>query len=310
MNDGKYWDIAWNPVTGCSPQGVGCSNCWARSMAKRFWKDRRFGDVRFHRDRLNNPKHWKKPRTIAVSWMGDLFHERVAYEWLSPIFDVMAESPQHTFLVLTKRAERCRDVLTRHIECSTNVWVGCSVSNQPEAEDLVPYILDIPNVVHWLSIEPMIGPVSLASLPCNVRPLSPTSRLHRDYFCALRGAGYDSQRDEYTDNWQYPSLDLVVVGGETGPGARPMPRDAAYGILRECRNSGTPFFFKSWGDYEALEDGSYRRWPRGHKALRGRILDGRTFDQWPDGKIRCWKPGPDLACIVRRPPGVVCGGRR
>lgn len=209
MNDAKYWTESWNPVRGCTPVGAGCAGCWAARQASRFgetlpaWRglarDGKWtGEVRFDAATLAAPLHWRKPRVVAVCWMGDLFHERVTDEQIAAVYGVMAACPQHTFLVLTKRAERRRawfddvsdrgllhggrhdDVIAEAAESVLgysaigieidwpafswplpNVWEGVSIEDQPTADARLPDALATPAAHWWLSLEPLLGKVDL-----------------------------------------------------------------------------------------------------------------------------------------------------
>ena len=200
----EWCDATWNPVTGCTPISTGCQNCWAKQMANRqrgrngYPADDPFR-VTFQRDRLKEPLAWRKPRRIAVSLMGDLFHKDVPFAWIDDVFEIMALSGQHTFLVLTKRPERMAEYLTRtvsdqgdtwnagqaNIEGAAwrligepdaqglhwtrrwplpNVWLGVSVENQAAANERIPWLLKCPAAVRFLSMEPMLAPVNLRNI--------------------------------------------------------------------------------------------------------------------------------------------------
>ena len=220
----EYLDETWNPVTGCSPVSEGCTHCWAKIMAHRFpaihgyyqefdgdyhgWEPAEFKHVRFHPERLGQPLKWKKPRRIGVCFMGDLFHKDISREWITLTMSVISGCPGHTFMVLTKRPENALQYF-RSIDCywgMKNIWLGVTAENQQRADERIPILLQIPAAKHFVSLEPLLGPVEI------------------------------KQR-----------LDLVIVGGETGPGARPMNPDWARSIRDQCKAAGVPFFFKKMG---------------------------------------------------------------
>lgn len=260
----EWTDATWNPVTGCTKISPGCKHCYAEVFAER-WRgipghpyEQGF-DLKLHPDRLEQPLRWKKPRTIFVNSMSDLFHEDIPVEFLWDIFAVMALSHSHTFQVLTKRPFRMLafcdgEIHSAMINCSAqriydkrtsedpprwlavrlplpNVWLGTSVENQDYVRR-IDSLRETPAAIRFLSLEPLLGP------------------LHMD----LEG------------------IDWVIVGGESGAGARPMNAEWVRDIRDQCLTAGVPFFFKQWGGVQ--------------KKKAGRILDGRTWDEMPDKAIR------------------------
>ena len=218
----------WNPVTGCTPISEGCQNCYAKRMSNRlkgrcgYLKDDPF-QVTMHPNRLDEPLRWRKPRRVFVCSMGDLFHPDVPEIEILKIFGVMAETPQHAYMVLTKRPKRMKEVLTSPTVANDvwlmtsrgctaepspwplpNVWLGVTAENQARADERIPILLQIPAAVRSVSVEPMLGPVSLLRwLPWDTfRKGLPGWELNPDYRQGL--------------HW-------VICGGETGRGAWPMP---------------------------------------------------------------------------------------
>jgi len=270
MADGTHieWtEATWNPITGCSLASPGCTNCYAMQLAGTrlahipsragltqpskagpVWT----GEVRFNEEWLDQPLRWTKPRMIFVCAHGDLFHESVPDDWIDRIFAVMALCPQHTFQVLTKRSARMRHYFGRpDRECEVaaeayslderveggalqwplpNVWLGVSVEDQQRADERIPDLLATPAAIRWISAEPLLGPVDLCRVRGNLAPI----------------AGYIPL--ESTDH-KPVGLDWVVVGGESGPGARPMHPDWARSLRDQCAAAGVPFFFKQWGEW-------------------------------------------------------------
>jgi len=274
--------ITWNPVTGCTPISEGCAHCYARRMAHRL--QGRFGypeaphefDVTLHPDKLNAPLRWRKPRTAFVVSMGDLFHEDVPFDWILTIWRAMFEAPRHTFLVLTKRAERMERFLNEWLPPAwqlaflepypgplPNVWGLITAENQDRLNERVPYLLRCPFVVRGVSIEPMLGAIDISA-----------------FYPPYDWGRFPDQGDGVT--YPFDGLDWVIAGGESGPGARPMHPDWARGIRDQCQAAGVPFFFKQWGanpnpwcNEAAAAGWDYTQSNGGH------LLDGREWRQWP-----------------------------
>jgi len=227
----EWTELTWNPATGCTKISQGCKNCYAERMAKRLHamgseRYRNRFAVTLHPDLVDQPKRWRSPRLVFVNSMSDLFHPDIPADYIARVFRTMAECPQHTFQVLTKRSDRLAD-LAPSLPWPGNVWMGTSVEDRRVIHRIAD-LVSVPAAVRFLSCEPLIGP--LDRLP-------------------LKGI-----------HW-------VIVGGESGPRARPMQREWALSILRQCRAAGVPFFFKQWGG------------PR--KDLTGRELNGRLYDEMP-----------------------------
>lgn len=267
MSDGtkiEWTDATWNVVNGCSVVSPGCKHCYAMKQAHRFpvrqgltqktaggmvWT----GEIRFNEALLDQPLRWKRPRKIFVCAHGDLFHEKVPIEWIAKVFNVMAEAPQHIFQVLTKRPDRLRQIMNGpkhhglwshklwHRSVLPNVWLGTSVEDQQRANERIPLLLDTPAAVRWLSMEPLLGPIDLIHVEdSTVFPGTSVS--------ALTGwGGWDYPRPGPQSG--LPSIDWVVLGGESGPGARPMHPDWARSIRNQCREAQVPFLFKQWGEW-------------------------------------------------------------
>ena len=263
-------DATWNPVTGCTPAGLGCAHCYAKRVAERFpavhgveFSSKSltstatcpvpFSTVICHPERLTIPEHWRKPRSIMCPSMGDLFHSDVPVGFIRDVLGVMDRCLQHTFIVLTKRPERARDVLGNWTKIP-NMVLGASFSTQKEVDDGMGFLLNTPANRRIVSLEPLVGPVIVP----------------REYLFALDG---------------------VIVGGETGPGARPMHPDWVRSLRDQCAPSGVPFFFKQWGEWrECVIDDTVKRattvdearLSRVGRSRAGRLLDGRTHDEL------CW----------------------
>ncbi len=260
---GIAWtEETWNPVRGCTRVSEGCRNCYAERVAARFAGPglpyeglarntqggaRWTGVVRVVEEHLNDPLRWQRPRRIFVNSMSDLFHERLSDRDVLRVFNVMREAHYrgHTFQVLTKRAARMRQFCSQlnfdssgegrlfledrglnrqgkpisFMPSMKDVWLGVSVEDQAAADERIPELLATPAAVRWLSVEPQIGPVDLS------RWLLP-----------------DPPR------WE-SQIDWVVIGGESGPGARPFDAQWARDLVRQCKRAGVPAFVKQMGAY-------------------------------------------------------------
>jgi len=233
----EWTESTWNPITGCTKVSPGCKFCYAERMAKRL---KAMGSANYengfkltlHEHVLELPLTWKKPQTIFVNSMSDLFHKNVPLEFIQKMFDVMNKAYWHRFQILTKRSERLFELdtlLTRHGRAgwTDNIWMGVSVENQNYTYR-IDHLRYTNAKVKFLSIEPLIGHIEHLDLT-NI-------------------------------NW-------VIVGGESGPGARPMKEGWVITIRDECRKAKVPFFFKQWGGV--------------NKKKNGRVLKGRTWEQMP-----------------------------
>ena len=300
---------------------------------------------------LTVPLRWRKPRRIFVCSMSDLFHEDAPDEWIDKIFAVMALCPQHSFQVLTKRPERMRAYLAgdterrsakasidfmalsggagrhhKHIQADAtegwatwplpNLWAGTSVEDQKRADERIPWILKTPAAVRGLSCEPLLGPIDLTNILAGRWPGDPPGPAEASYVDSLRGERWYLRQGRRLGPDRVNRIDWVIVGGESGPGGRPMHPDWARSIRDQCQAAGVPFFFKQWGEWGpvvstgddpdpegrsvmALPDGTLTdtEWnggPGSHlidaqpmfrtgKKAAGRKLDDRTWDEYPDG---------------------------
>jgi len=264
----EWADAVWNPITGCSPISAGCENCYAARMAKRlagrvgYPADDPF-KVTLHPERVDEPQYWRKPRTVFVCSMGDLFHEDVPFGFLSLLFGRMHSLRRHTFLVLTKRPQRMAEFIQWYREewlgpfASAwpreyqHVWLGVTAENQAAADERIPLLLQTPAARRFVSCEPLLGPVELDNI-CTAR-----SARSSEYMNALSLEEWTEAeaREECGESFM-PPLDWVIAGGETGPGARPMHPDWVRGLRDQCKAAAVPFFFKAWGDWVVPEDGA------------------------------------------------------
>lgn len=215
----EWTDATWNPVTGCSKVSPGCKNCYAERLAMRLQAmgNPRYSngfDVTLHPDQLLLPLKWKEPRMIFVNSMSDLFHEAVPDDFIKKTFDVMAQANRHIFQILTKRAFRLES-LAAALPWPGNVWQGVSVENRDYVWR-VHHLQKIPAAVKFISVEPLLGPIS--RLP-------------------LKG------------------IDWVIVGGESGPRFRAVDPSWVRGVRDQCVRAGVPFFFKQWGGFTSKAGG-------------------------------------------------------
>src|SRR3990167_417572 len=236
----EWTEATWNPVTGCTRVSPGCAHCYALTFAERFRGvaghpyEQGF-DLTLWPERLLLPLTWKEPRRIFVNSMSDLFHHDVPDQYIEDVFDVMRRARQHVFQLLTKRSNRLA-AWSQGRPWPANVWAGVSVESQ-EYVWRVRDLLHVPAAVRFLSVEPLLGPVSLDA-------------------ALLKG------------------IQWVIVGGESGPGARPMKPEWVRNLLEQCTRARAKFFKKQWGAH--TPDGQ-----RVGKKAAGRVFDGRTWDDIP-----------------------------
>jgi protein gp37 len=306
----EWTDATWNPVTGCSVVSPGCTNCYAMKLAGTrlqhhpsraglttntktgpVWT----GDVRFNKEWLEQPLQWKRRRMIFVCAHGDLFHEEVIDHWIDEIFSVMAASPQHRFQVLTKRSARMRAYMTKRVRPSLpNVWIGVSAEDQKRADARIPDLLATPAAVRFVSLEPLINSISLWNNDKGVWRGPGIIKSGGVTPSTVHGPaeGYDDSQ---------PGLDWVIVGGESGPGARAMHPDWARSLRDECAAADVPFFFKQWGAWLPWEQDQLPCW----RSQNGQLVDRHALfpdnmDDHPDWDDGLWGiPGASHAVFQR-----------
>ncbi len=231
----EWTNMTWNPVTGCTKISQGCKHCYAERMAKRLEAR---GSPRYehgfqltiHADLVDLPRRWRRPRMIFVNSMSDLFHKEVPEEFVARVFDTMERANWHTFQILTKRSSLMRDFLRRRYGASrgpAHIWCGVSVEDGLRTSR-IRHLRQAPAGIRFLSIEPLVGPVG---------------RLDLD------------------------GIDWVIVGGESGPRARPMDPEWVREVRDQCVVAGVAFFFKQWGGFRPKSG--------------GRSLDGREWSEFP-----------------------------
>lgn len=228
----EWTESTWNPVTGCTKISAGCANCYAERMARRL---QAMGQANYangfqltlHEEMLDLPLRWKKPQTIFVNSMSDLFHDEVSDDFILRIFSVMNRASWHRFQILTKRSARLVE-MNSILPWSSNIWMGVTVENQ-KCTIRLEHLRKTSASIKFLSMEPLLGPVS--DLDLN-------------------------------------GIDWVILGGESGPGARPMEKEWVVEIRDACLKNDVPFFFKQWGGV--------------HKKAAGRQLEGRIWSEMPE----------------------------
>ncbi|HEX4077496.1 MAG TPA: phage Gp37/Gp68 family protein [Rhizomicrobium sp.] len=231
----EWTDATWNPVTGCTKISAGCDNCYAERFSERFRGvpghpfENGF-DLQLRPERLEQPLRWREPKMIFVNSMSDLFHKEVPFSFIDRVFDTMETAHWHKFQILTKRSSRlCKYVNARYADGSAplHIWLGTSIEDGG-MKSRARHIQATKASVRFLSIEPLLGPIGKIDL----------NDIH----------------------W-------VIVGGESGPQARPMLVEWAREVRDQCKAAKVPFFFKQWGGLRPKSG--------------GRLLDGREWSQWP-----------------------------
>jgi protein gp37 len=231
----EWTDATWNPVTGCTKISAGCDHCYAERFSERFRGTRGHPfetgfDLTLRPERLEQPLGWRTPRMIFVNSMSDLFHKEIPQEFVARVFDTMEAATWHTFQVLTKRSSLMRNFLRKRYGTRRgpqHMWFGVSIEDGTK-KSRIRHLSDAPAGVRFLSIEPLIGPVGKLDLA---------------------------------------EIDWVIVGGESGPGARPMQEEWVRDVRDQCDAAGVAFFFKQWGGLRP--------------KTGGRKLDGREWNDFP-----------------------------
>lgn len=245
----EWTDATWNPIRGCTKISPGCVHCYAETFAERFRGvaghpyEQGF-DLRLVPNKLADPLRWRTPKMVFVNSMSDLFHQDVPESYIQKVVGIMLQAEWHTYQVLTKRAASMRHLLETtlsHAARVPQIWWGVSVENQRDGLPRIAELQSAPAKTRFLSVEPLLEDLGAIDLT---------------------------------------GIHWVIVGGESGPGARPMEREWVLSIRDQCKAANVPFFFKQWGGTR--------------KGKTGRTLDGRTYDEMPVG----------------RPQSIVDNGRR
>jgi protein gp37 len=251
----EWTDATWNPVRGCTKISPGCAHCYAETFAERFRGvpghpyEQGF-DLKLVPEKLVDPLRWTRARMIFVNSMSDLFHKDVSDAYVGMVAEVMRSANWHTYQVLTKRSERLAQMLQtdlREHAQERHIWWGVSVENRRHGLPRIDHLREAPAAVRFLSVEPLLEDLGTIDLT---------------------------------------GISWVIVGGESGHGARPMQADWVRSIRDQCEAAGVSFFFKQWGGV--------------HKSLSGRDLDGRTYDAMPARSPHSIAPASVRATDVRR----------
>jgi protein gp37 len=232
----EWTDATWNPVRGCTKISPGCAHCYAKTFSERFRGvpghpfEQGF-DLRLVPEKLGDPLRWESPRRIFVNSMSDLFHPKVPDEYIEKVARVMVAANWHTYQILTKRADRLHDLLKSRLNFATkqnHIWWGVSVENKQHGLPRIELLRNSPAQIRFLSVEPLLESLGALNLK---------------------------------------KIDWVIVGGESGPGARPMDSEWVRDICNQCHKAEVAFFFKQWGGVR--------------KKKTGRHLDGKTYSEFP-----------------------------
>jgi protein gp37 len=234
----EWTDATWNPVTGCTKIGPGCDHCYAARFAER-WRgveghpyEQGF-DLRLWPNRVEQPLKWRTPRRIFVNSMSDLFHKQVPLEFIDAVFATMERTEHHSYQVLTKRSSLMRRYVNRRYDkepAPAHIWLGVSIENR-EHLSRIHHLKQVNATVRFISFEPLLGSIGAVDLG---------------------------------------GIAWAIVGGESGPSARPMNPDWARELRDQCLAQGVAFFFKQWGGL--------------HPKSGGRLLDGETWGDYPSVK--------------------------
>jgi protein gp37 len=232
----EWTDATWNPVRGCTKISDGCKHCYAETFAERFrgvkgHPYQQGFDLRLVTEKLAEPLRWRNAKMIFVNSMSDLFHENVPEDYVVAVAKVMVAAKWHTYQVLTKRSERLQKLLNTSLRFAANqehIWWGVSVENRKYGLPRIENLQNTDAAMRFLSVEPLL---------------------------------------EDLGKFDLGGIDWVIVGGESGPGARPMKKEWVISVRDQCRREDVPFFFKQWGGVR--------------KSAAGRKLDGKTYDEFP-----------------------------
>lgn len=296
----EWTEQTWNPVVGCTKITAGCKNCYAERMAHRLaymgkegyahvtTKDGKWnGNVyQVFNNRLEQPLRWRKPRRVFVCSMGDLFHPKVPDTFIGDVFDVIRKTPRHTYQILTKRPERMLDIARQlHVhgtERLKNIWWGVSCSIQSDLDKNLAFMAEVPSVMRFVSIEPLLENISF-------RP------------------------------WHEGVIQWVIVGGESGPGARPMHPEWVRSIRDQCVEAQVPFFLKQWGEWAPWSYSGYC--PPTYTTIKagcmltvqGELIDKARIREVSAGELNDMVHGPRKAMcfdrIGKKKAGCIFDGR-
>lgn len=303
----EWADHTLNPWIGCTQISPGCANCFAKAD----FADRKHrvvwgvGQARSRTKTWGDPLKWnaqheafyaqhgRRQRVFCAS-LADVFDNEVDPEWRADLFRLIADTPHLDWLLLTKRIGNAREMISEAVDSNDlpvwpwpHVWIGATIVNQEEADRDIPKLLQVPAAKRFLSMEPLLGPVNLepAYLPCE--------NWGDDIVMDPETGAYECcKKCDHTGISNELGIDWVIVGGESGPGARPMHHDWARSLRDQCHAAGVPFLFKQWGEWlGAGQDGDHAHRPielnasnspiRVGKKAAGRLLDGREWNEVP-----------------------------
>lgn len=239
----EWTEETWNPTTGCNKVSAGCKNCYAEIMANRLKAMGAPGyengfEFTIMPERLNQPLRKKKPTKYFVNSMSDLFHEEMPIEFLDQIIDIINRTPQHIYQILTKREDALFQYFSNRL-VPENIWLGVSVENKKNGVPRIDKLRNINAYIKFLSVEPLLEDLGKLDLT---------------------------------------GIDWVIVGGESGTKARPMKKEWALNVKRQCEEQNVAFFFKQWGTWGS--DGIRRS-----KKSNGRILEGQEWNEYPESLV-------------------------
>jgi len=302
MSKIQWTEQTWNPVTGCTKVSEGCAHCYAEGVANRFWGDRKFGDVQFHPERLEQPLRRRKPTMYFVNSMSDLFHEDISFEVIAAILGIIAITPHHTYQILTKRPYRMLEFFSwlrfsdgdPWTECHfqalqndneaevihkydakptyewplPNLWLGVTCENQRTADERIPLLLQTPAAVRFLSCEPLLEAVDIDFENIAVGFVEDQ----------MATVGWDQSKYGMWEDFS-PSelLHWVIVGGESGAKARPCDIAWIRSIVEQCKEAEVPCFVKQLGSKPVETVATGLQWDWG--ATKGK---GGNPDEWPE----------------------------
>lgn len=241
----EWTEQTWNPTVGCTRVSPGCAHCYAEAMARRLQAmgvrgyENGFG-LTLLPERLQEPLRRTRPTVYFVNSMSDLFHEEIPDLYIRQVFETIRQAPRHTFQILTKRAERMAEFFQGYGEAPRNAWLGVTVEDRTFGLPRLDWLRRVPAAVRFVSAEPLLEDLDAVDLN---------------------------------------GIQWMIVGGESGPRARPMRQEWVLSLQRQCAKQGVAFFFKQWGGWGA--DGRKRA-----KKRNGRLLEGRTWDEVPGAGVQ------------------------
>lgn len=329
----QWTERTWNPLAGCTRASEGCDNCYAAVMSHRLeamaladiangkspGKKAKYigttskaknghiafnGKINLDYDAINEPHTWKKPVMVFVNSMSDLFHKDVRFEFIVKVFQVMVDTPQHTYQVLTKRPERMKGLVNLIFPSESvpsHIWLGTSVENQEQANIRIPHLLATNAKIKFLSCEPLLGEINLNSSLGGTRWIGGQRGCRGTH----KGIGTDDcpkYLHHHHDDRCKKGINWLICGGESGHNARPMNTNWARSLRDQCISASVPFYFKQFGEYIDIDsaiaigltnsyDGKYSPYTyisstslpylKVGKSKSGHVLDGKTWQEFP-----------------------------